>query len=427
MTTESTAALPPEGLTADVVVVGSGPAGATAAICLADRGIDTVLVERDSFPRFHIGESLTGAAGKLLRSLGLGPQLESAGHPVKNGVSVYGVGGKNRFDVHVVDVLDDGSRKRATTWQVRRSSFDAMLRDAAIERGVAVIKAEATGVLTDADGVITGISARANGQDSEVRSKVVVDASGQPAFLHRCGVTSPKGRGKYDAQIGVYAHVRGASRAGDARPDDTRIYYRERHQWGWFIPIDDEDVSIGVVVPTSYYRSCKETPEAFFAREIHELNPALSGLVEEAQVTGETHTVANYSYHIEQFTGPGWLCIGDAHRFIDPIFSFGVHLGLHEAQMAADTIADVLSGLRPMHDAFAAFQARAEGGQQVVNDLVDAFWNEPISFGYLAHYKHPDDITDLFAGRIYDLDEPSAGLASLRRINELAADRVARA
>ena len=116
--------------------------------------------------------------------------------------------------------------------------------------------------------------------------------------------------------------------------------------------------------------------------------------------------------------GNGFLCVGDSHRFIDPIFSFGLHLALHEGERAAKTIAQqIKSGSTDHTQAFSEYQRICNIGMDSIQELVDAFWNNPHAFAYAAHYKYTDDIVDLFAGRIYE-DTPSAGLLALRAIND---------
>jgi 1H-pyrrole-2-carbonyl-[peptidyl-carrier protein] brominase len=397
-----------------VAVVGAGPGGSVAALSLARAGVDVTVIEQADFPRFHIGESLTGVAGKLLRTLGFNDDMIQRSHPVKRGVSVWGPNGKNHFFVPVVDVTQNGTRQFASTWQVRRSDFDAMLLQAALDAGATVLTGSATSPIVLEDGSVGGVEVSTESGDVTVGSDVLVDATGQGCFLARAGVTSEKKRGNYSKQIAVFTHVTNA----DCREtgDDTVIVYKESRQWAWFIPIDAETVSVGVVVPARYFREKGESAEEFLTREFQELNPQLAVRLTEAQMVRQPQIISNYSYEIERFVGAGWLCVGDSHQFIDPVFSFGLHLAVHEGHRAATDIVKVLETGERSENMFDDFAAWATGGQDVVRDLVDAFWGEPLAFSYLAHQKHRDDMIDLFAGRFYGITEPSKGLRAMRAI-----------
>lgn len=405
----------------DVAVVGAGPAGAAAAIWLRRRGIDTVVVEREDFPRFHIGESMTGQCRPMVEDLGLAPVMAELGAPVKHGTAVYGAKGRNRFYVPVMARREDGGLEPATAWQVRRSGFDHALRERAVAAGVDVVQGRAMAPLVDDDGRVTGLRVRSasTGRQRTIRARVVLDASGQGKFLAHSGVTSPIVQGRYFRQVAVFTHVAGALRDEGEHPDDTVIFYRQAHHWGWFIPIDGETTSVGVVVPAEYFRSFRESPDAFFRREVLALNPELTRRLPKLDCVEEVRTVANYSYRVADFTGPGHLCVGDAHRFIDPIFSFGVFVALAEARFAAECIASVLEhGPVDPTDPFAAHRERSEAGLDRFQTLIDGFWSNPLAFGLLVHRRHRDDFLDLFAGRVYDHD--SEGLRALKRLTDRA-------
>ncbi len=404
----------------DVVIIGAGPAGAAAAVWLARRGIDTVIVERDAFPRFHIGESMTGECRPMIMDLGLEETMSRLRAPVKHGTAVYGANGKNRFYVPVMARGKDGILQPSTTWQVRRSGFDDALRHQALASGATLVEGRALAPLLD-DSTVTGLRVRsdATGRSFDIHAKVVVDASGQGKYLAHNGVTSPIVQGRYFRQVAAFTHVRGALRDEGEHPMDTVILYRQTHHWAWFIPIDDEITSIGVVTPSTYFRSFRESPQDFFLREVRQLNPELTRRLPDLECVEEVRTAANYSYRVADFTGPGFMCIGDAHRFIDPIFSFGVFVALAEARRAAETIAGHLEhGPADVTDPFRDHRLDCEAGLDRFQTLIDGFWSNPLAFGLLVHQRHRDDFLDLFAGRVYGDD--SAGLRALRRLNDRA-------
>jgi flavin-dependent dehydrogenase len=236
-------------------------------------------------------------------------------------------------------------------------------------------------------------------------------------------VTSGKVAGRYDKQIAVFSQVANPIRDnGDTRefhPDNTLIFYKSKFHWAWFIPLTADTVSVGVVAPGAYFAGRKESKADYLRRELREINPDLARRVEGCELIEEARAIPNYSYHCRTFTGPGWMAIGDAHRFIDPIFSFGLFVTMREAQLAAPVIADYLgSTRRGTGNPFLAHETKLERGLDAVQDLIDGFWENPIGFAWLAHgERRKADIIDLFAGRIYG-ETPSPGLLDLRKMAE---------
>lgn len=400
----------------EVVIIGGGPGGAASAIHLAKRGIKSIIIEKETFPRFHIGESMTGECGQAVRDLGLEAEMAKIPKTIKRGVTVYGQSGKGSFWLPVMKRDEEGKLVKNSTWQVQRSQFDRIVLNKALEVGAELIRGKATKALQKEDGTVYGVEVKLeNGENETIEAEMVVDASGIATFLSTVGVASKKERGKYDRQIAIYSHVKGAKRDAE---DNTLIFYETKNHWAWFIPIDEDTVSIGVVTPSDYYRDSNEDMRDFYLREMHKINPALSERVPDVKLVEEVRATTNYSYHVRNFTGKGFICVGDAHRFIDPIFSFGLHFAFKEACFAAEAIEAYLrDGVgRDQENPFLAFQEYSELGMDTIQEVLDCFWNSPISFAFFAHSRYNEDFIDIFAGRIYQ-EEPSKGLQAVRKVN----------
>lgn len=399
------------------MIIGGGPGGCTTAMFLLKAGIKPLIIEKSSFPRYHIGESLTGGCANILRRLGIDEQMTARNEPVKYGVHVFGPGGKNRFWVPVMERTDDGLRPNLT-WQTRRSDFDKMLLDTAVERGAEYMQCEAVEPIIK-NGEVSGVVVRdENGNLINIEAKVLVDASGQNTFLARKGVVGDRERGNFDKQISIFSQVTDAVRdQGDER-DNTLIFYQKKHHWAWFIPLDERTVSVGVTVPASYFKSKKLSKADFLKKELVSLNSELAKRVLNLDLTEETRAVSNYSYHIRNFTGKGYLCVGDAHRFIDPIFSFGVFFAMQEGEFAAEAIFQYLDGRTgDAENPFADYEAMVDQGQDVLQTLLDTFWNHPLAFVVMAQNRHRDEIIDYFAGRVYGQKAiEGKALASMRKL-----------
>ena len=405
-------------LKVDVAIIGAGPAGTATALFLQQRGIKPVLIEKELFPRFHIGESLTGETANFLQELGLKEEMDIHGHPVKYGVKVYGPDGKGVFQIPVMARLPEKGLREATTWQVRRSDFDEMLLNAALARGAKFIHGQALKPLPDNEGAVHNLLIRnSEGEIEEVETSVLIDASGRTTFLSNNGVLGRTERGSYDKQIAFFSHVKGAVRDVGKDSSATLIFYQKTNHWAWFIPLDQEVVSIGVVVPATYFQDRKETKEFFFNRELHTINPNLSERICQIEIVEEVRAISNYSYHIRGFTGKSYLCVGDSHRFIDPIFSFGVHIAFHEAYKAAEVIEKYLQGtFRNQANPFIDYQKYCEKGADAFQEIIDGFWANPLAFAFLAHKRYTEDFIDLFSGRVYN-DASYHGLEALRELN----------
>ena len=402
----------------DVAIVGGGPGGSAMSMFLARQGISTAVVEKESFPRYHIGESMTGECGAVIRALGLEQKMDDPDNiVVKHGLTVYSTEGKNSWYVGVQGRDENWNLFPQTTWQVRRDHFDQMMLKEAVARGATLLHGNATKPLFNDDGSVCGVRVRmADGGTLNVESKVLVDASGQMTFLANAGVTSTKYRGNYDKQIAIFSQVASAIRDSGPAQGDTLIFYREKYHWAWFIPIDTEVVSVGIVSPAAYFLGKRESKRDYLERELLELSPELKRRIPHVKLVEEARAIPNYSYQIKRFTGRGFMCIGDAHRFVDPIFSFGLFTTMKEAQLGSAAIVDYFNGVnRDADNPFAEHQRLVDSGADIFEDTIDLFWEQPLLFARYVHQRYREDMVDILAGRVFE-QQPNEAVLGARKI-----------
>jgi len=407
----------------DVLVIGGGPGGAATAMFLVRQGIKPMILEQEAFPRYHIGESLTGEGGQVLRRLCFEDEMVKREHPVKHGVRVFGTSGASSWYVPVSKRDADWNLALSTTWQVRRSDFDTMMLKEAEARGATVMPGTATKPLLADDGAVRGVTVRwPDGKSEDIETQVVLDCSGQATFLANQRVTGPKYVGSYDKQVAFFSQVTGAIRgsgtSGEHAKDNTLIFYAKKFHWAWFIPLDKDVVSVGMVTLRADFLEKKQTPEEFFRNELYNINPEIRRRIPEMKLVEKVHVIPNYSYQVRRFCGKGFICIGDAHRFIDPIFSFGLTVTMREAEFAAPLIRRYLEGNgRDNANPFAEHMLFCEKAIDNLEDMIDLFWEQPFAFATFAHHRYIDEITDAFAGRIYETEhQPSRAILSFRKL-----------
>ena len=389
-----------------VIILGGGPAGACTAMYLLRRGIKPVIVERDMFPRYHVGESLTGATALALKELGLGPAIEAQNYPLKHGAVFYGPDGKNEFWVPLVRRDENDNQVPNHTWNVLRSTFDKVLFDAALERGAEWIKATAVAPIRK-DNAVMGLTIRTPGGAKEnLYSDVLIDASGWATFLANHRVTGPKLPGASDKQIALFTLFAGGIRDNgpelSKQPGNTLLFYQRKHHWAWFIPVTDELTSVGVVFRTDYFKQAGLSKEEMMLRECRQMTPALSVRLPDLTPREAIHATANFSYRVMNYSGKGFVCIGDAHRFIDPIFAYGIYFGIQEGEFAVDVIAKLLSGeIRTNENPFADFEKLCDEGNDVVEDVIGVLWEFPLAFQRIFTWRDRVTSLDILSGRIY--------------------------
>lgn len=405
-----------------VIIIGGGPAGSATALYLLQAGIQPLIIERRSFPRYHIGESLGGECRGALKLLGLESEIFAQNYPVKHGVNVYDPNGVP-FWVEVKRRCPETNVLIPTaTWSVTRSSFDSILLNAARDRGAEYMECEAVAPIQEGDRV-TGLQIRtAAGALENLHCEVLADCSGQGTFLANRGITGPKVKGGYANQVAVYSQLGGVIRDAGTTPStvagNTLIFYKQKNHWAWMIPISETETSLGVVVPAGYFKEQRLDKTEFLRTELLSLNPDLTRRVTNTNFLEEVRTSTSYSYSASNYTGKGFLCLGDSHEFTDPIFSFGVFLSMREGEFAAEAIAKYPSENGASNgNPFVAYEVVNAQGQDAVRDLIDCFWEYPLVFTRMASGSHQDDITDLFAGRLYgEIVEKNVSRAAMRRL-----------
>lgn len=316
---------------ADVVIIGAGPAGSTAAILLAEKGHDVVLLEKARHPRFHIGESLLPANLPLFERLGVAEQIRAIGMEKQGAEFVSPAHGRGETFLFA----EAWNKSMPYAYQVRRSAFDEILIRRAAQCGVAVVEGcRARHVDLNDRGRARVAASLDDDTAATWDARFVIDASGRDTLI--ANQLGAKRRNKKHASAAMYAHFTGAERYPGSRAGIISIYWFE-HGWLWFIPLADGATSIGAVVWPYYMKSRKSPVRDFFLNTIQQCEP-LANRLANAQLVSDVEATGNYSYAANHSHGKNYLLLGDAFAFIDPVFSSGVWLAMNSAVAGAEAV-----------------------------------------------------------------------------------------
>ncbi len=359
----------------DVVVIGGGPAGTTLATFVQRRGHRCLILERATFPRYHIGESLIPHTFGTLDRLGLLPKLRVSSFPVKHSVRFVSADGKRSTPFYFSETIDGES---ARTWQVERSEFDQMCLDNARRSGVEVRTGTSVEAVRFEDGRAVGIRARtARAVPYEIDSRVVVDASGQATVIgSQLGL-----RGSVHGleKGSLWGYYKGGKRLAGIDAGETTIFTIPRGGWFWYIPLPNDIVSVGIVDDPHHLFTRDANREQTFLRETAACRPLRERLIEAERVS-PIRGSRRLAYVNRQTCGDGWLMLGDARAFLDPIYSSGLYLALASAELAADCVCEALAEGDCSVSRLERFEPRLMAGVDVIWRLIHAFYDTGFSF-----------------------------------------------
>jgi len=398
--------------TTDVVVIGGGPAGSTTATIAAQRGLSVKLYEREKFPRFHIGESLIPETYWVFERLKMLDKMRASPFVKKFSVQFVNSAGKESapFYFH-----DNKPHECSQTWQVIRSEFDQMMLENAREHGVEVHQpGRVLDVLFDGERAVGVRVQKEDGTQETVHAKVVVDASGQSTMLQsrfKLRLWDPvlnKGA--------IWTYWRNAYR-DQGRDEGATVVIQTTNKkgWWWYIPQHDDTISLGVVAPFDYLFKGRGSHEQIYNEEV-EACPAVQKRIAGAERATGYFATKDYSYRSKQVAGDGWVLVGDAFGFLDPLYSSGVLLALKSGELAADAIADGLAQGDTSAAALGRWGDMFNRGVDRMRRLVCEYY-DGFSFGkFVKEYPHlRNRITDLLIGDLFTdkVDEVWAPMETL--------------
>jgi flavin-dependent dehydrogenase len=381
----------------DVLVVGGGPGGSTAAAMLQRRGHRVIQLEKDRHPRFHIGESLLPCNLPIMQELGVLEKVRALGVMKFGADFPKGESGYHTFQFR--RALGDSPPH---AFQVKREEFDQMLFEHARESGVDAregVKVERV----DVDGVdaVTATARDSAGNPFTLRARYFVDASGRDTLLGNA--LKLKRKNDKHQSAAIFAHFRGVELRPGEEAGNISIY-RFDYGWCWFIPLREGVMSVGCVCFPEYLKQRRGRNEAFLIETL-KLMPAAWARMSAAEMISEVRVTGNYSYTCSRMAGPGWVMVGDAYAFVDPVFSSGVYLAMHSGKQAAALVDDVLRD--PAHESAlqTRFTKRIRRGIRVFSWFIYRF-NSPVMRNLFARprniWRVEDGVVSMLAGDVFD-------------------------
>lgn len=381
----------------DAVIVGGGPAGSTAAAVLGQKGRNVLVLEKEKFPRYHIGESLLPFCYFPMQRIGMAERMKASHFVRKYAVQFVTQDGKASTPFYFFKHLD---HEAANTWQVLRSEFDQMMLDNAREKGATVLEETEAVDLVREDGRVGGVVARTKeGETVEFRAPMTIDASGRGALA----VKRNDWR-RWDPslnKVAVWTYFRGAMRDPGIDEGSTTVAFLPERGWFWYIPLAGDVVSVGVVAERDYLFAETNDLEKIYWREVAK-NAWIQDHVAAGKVCEKFYTTKEYSYRSEHGAEDGLVLVGDAFAFLDPVFSSGVYLAMRGGELVADAVDRAIDDGDVSAGRFASYADRMRREIESMRKLVYAFYDTTFSFGKFIRAR-PDlhgDMTDCLIGNL---------------------------
>jgi flavin-dependent dehydrogenase len=381
----------------DVIVAGGGPGGAALATFLSRSGRRCLVLDQGKFPRYHIGESLIPHTYGIFQRLGLLEKLKGSEFPLKHSVRFVARDGKESAPFYFSETIPGPG---AVTWQVERGEFDRLMLDHARENGVEVRDRTLADSVIFENGRATGVIAvQENGEKSTLTGKVVVDASGRSCLIGNQLKLKTDVPGLRKASL--WGYFRGGQRLPGIDGGETTIFIVSDGGWFWYIPLPDDVISVGIVAAPERLFARGISGEDTLAAEIAKC-PPLAARLAQAQRVGHVRGLPQLAYLNRQTCGDGWVMIGDARAFLDPIYSSGLYLALASAELAAGCIDEALQAGDVSKARLGKFEPNLWGGVDVIRRLIHAFYDPNFSFpGFAAKFpEHRAALIDCLVGNV---------------------------
>ncbi|MBP2328676.1 FADH2 O2-dependent halogenase [Kibdelosporangium banguiense] len=422
----------------DVGIIGGGPAGATLAAYLAKAGLSVVIFESSRFPREHVGESLVPAVIPVMHDIGIIGEIEAAGFPRKYGAAWTSTDTRPtsmlEFDAdsHTLgyaeiayEEREQAGVDRVYAWHVDRGRFDQILLDHARELGATAFEGTRVNRVDFTDPTRPVMHLRSGEDRSTVTVRMVADASGRQTMLGsqlRVKVPDPVFN-----QYAVHTWFDGLDRQSLAtRPGDADFifvhYLPLEDTWVWQIPITETITSIGVVSQKQRFRAAKDDLDRFFWESVGS-RPELLKALQDAQQVRPLKAEGDYSYAMRQITGDGLVLIGDAARFVDPIFSSGVSVAMNSARLAAKDIIAAHAAGDFRKESFENYAGTLRRGTRIWYDFISMYYRLNVLFTAFIHDPaYRIDVIRMLQGDVYDAEEPEALKAMKEYVAAVEAD-----
>jgi flavin-dependent dehydrogenase len=398
----------------EAIVIGCGPAGSAASAVLASKGRRVLVLEKERFPRYHIGESLIPYTYFPLQRMGLVEKMKASHFTKKYSVQFVSPDGRASHPFYFFKHL---KHEAANTWQVLRSEFDQLLMENAREKGAEVMEEVTVRHAIEENGYVTGVRALTKaGEALEFHAPMTIDATGRDALtVTRKGW---KVRDPYLNKVAVWTYYKGAMRDAGVDEGATTVAYVPEKGWFWYIPLAGDVVSVGIVAEKDYLYKGSKDPAEIFHREVGN-NKWIEQHLAVGEQFGPYRVTGEYSYRSRYCAANGLVLIGDAFAFLDPVFSSGVFIALCSGERAADAVDQALKDGDYSACRFTAYGSDMCRGIEAMRRLVYSFYDHAFSFREFIN-KYPNlagDITDCLIGNLFmDFDPLFAAVADFARV-----------